>query len=559
MAQDCPNLLTPINGAIDVAVDTTISWEPVAGVTGYIISIGTTPGGIDIIEEQQVGSSTSFTPPVGLPDVTTIYVTITLFFFDQDDIVCDSQAFTTEDITIPPDCVSVINPINGALDVVVATNITWDYVRGATGYRITLGTASGLGDIVNNIDVGNTLTYNPANDFAFDTEIFVTILPYNENGTASGCFEFSFTTASLGTIPSCASIISPLDGAINVGLSPLIEWTAVPDATGYIVNIGSTPFDNDVLNEGVFFTNSTFVINFETNSVYFIQIIPFNNAGEAIDCEQTSFSTILGCGPFFDVTSGELVTLNPELTLPTEVGLCLNNIPTQITAPDEAQGYRWYQLNANDDFVVISETEVVDIYEEGIYRYEAYNYADGLDEEIECPSSMNFSVLASEAATITSVNVTAAPTGYNIEIFAEGNGLYEYSIDSQTGPYQDSPVFNNASETTTFGYVRDKNGCGVASINIENYFPVKGFPKFFTPNGDGFNDYWQYTPKDEDTFQLKIIYIYDRYGKLLAGLDPDSVGWTGKFSNNPMPSSDFWYRAETTDGQVIIGHFSLKR
>jgi len=559
VAQECPDLLAPTNGATNVAVDTTISWQPVAGVTGYIISIGTTPGGIDIIEEQQVGSGTSFTPPVGLPDSATLYVTITLFFFDQDNIVCESQLFATEDIVVPPDCISATEPADGETDVAIATNINWDYVRGATGYRISIGTASGLADIVNNLDVGNTLTYNPINVFAYDTEIFVDIIPYNENGLAINCNDFSFVTASLGTIPSCASIISPLDGEINVGLSPLIEWTAVPDATGYIVNIGTTPFSNDVVDEGVFFTNSTFVINFEPNSIYFIQIIPFNTAGQAMDCEQTSFSTILGCGPFYDVDTGELVTLNPELTLATEVGLCLNMIPTLLNAPDIADGYRWYKLNANDDFVVISETESVEIHEEGIYRYEAYNYTDGLDEQIECPSIMNFNVVTSEPAISTGATVTDGLSGFDIEIFAEGNGDYEYSINSENGPYQDSSVFNNAPETTTVGYIRDKNGCGVVTINIENYFPVKGFPKFFTPNGDGFNDYWQYTPKDDDTFRLKVIYIYDRYGKLLKTLDPNSSGWTGRYNNYKVPPSDFWYRAETISGRTITGHFSLKR
>jgi hypothetical protein len=71
-------------------------------------------------------------------------------------------------------------------------------------------------------------------------------------------------------------------------------------ATAYKVDIGSSPIENDILNGGVFYTNSTFVLNFEPNSLYFIRIVPFNSTGEAIDCNQTSFSTILGCGPNSD-------------------------------------------------------------------------------------------------------------------------------------------------------------------------------------------------------------------------------------------------------------------
>jgi len=309
LAQECPDLLLPINGSTNVAVDTTISWDAVTGVTGYIVSVGTTPGGTDIIDELQVGSSAFLTPELGLPDATTVFVTITLFFFNQDNIVCESQSFITEDIITAPECTEMITPINNQTNVPVATNINWNYVRGATGYIITIGTTPGLGDIINNFDAGNTLTYNPVVDFPYDTELFVEIIPYNDNGMADDCIEFSFTTASLGTIPSCTSIITPQDGEINVGLSPLIEWEPVSDAIGYIVNIGSTPFDNNVLDEGEFFTNSTFVINFETNSVYFVQIIPFNDAGQAIGCQQTSFSTILGCGPFYDAQSGRWIQM----------------------------------------------------------------------------------------------------------------------------------------------------------------------------------------------------------------------------------------------------------
>ena len=541
-----------------MAVDASISWEPVTGVTGYIISIGTTPGGVDVINEQTIGTATSYSPPLGMPDNTLIYVTITLFFFDQPNIVCASQSFTTEDITIPPNCTMINNPLDGDIDVNVASNIAWSYVTGATGYFVTIGTAAGTGDIVNNLDVGNTLIYDPIADLPFDTEIFVEIVPYNENGMAGGCLEESFTTGPLAVLPSCTTIITPADGAINVGLSPLIEWQPVSGATGYQVYIGSTPFVNDVLDGDIFTTNSTFVINFEANSVYFIRIIPFNAAGEAIGCGQTSFSTVLGCGPYFDAVTGELTSLNPILTLPSEVGLCLNNVPTTLNAPDMADGYRWYMQDANDDFVLISDTSEVQLTQEGLYRYEAYNNTADPEFTVECSSSSEFTVVTSEIANILGANVIENMTGVSIEIFVEGNGDYEYALDNSNGPYQDSNFFPNASENTSIAYVRDKNGCGIAQLNIEIYIQPEGFPKFFTPNDDGFNDHWQYKASSDDSFRLEVIYIFDRYGKLLKTLSPSSLGWNGRLNNQKLSSSDYWYKAVTTDGDHIIGHFALK-
>ncbi len=557
-SQECPDLLAPLDGETSVAVDASISWEPVTGVTGYIISLGTTPGGVEVINQQTVGTVTSYTPPVGMPDNTIIYVTITLFFFDQPDIVCSSQSFITEDITIAPNCTLLNSPLNGDIDINVATNIMWDYVTGATGYIITIGTAAGLGDIVNNLDVGNTLIYNPVVDFPFDTQIFVEIVPYNENGMAGSCVEENFTTGPLAVLPSCTTIISPTDGEINVGLSPLIEWQAVTGAAGYRLYIGSSPFDNDVLNGDIFTATSTLVINFEPNSVYFIRIIPFNAAGDAIGCGQTSFSTVLGCGPYFDVNTGELTSLNPILTLPSEIGLCLNNVPTTLNAPDAADGYRWYIEDPNGDFVLISETADVQLSEEGLYLYEAYNNTIDPEFSIECSSSSEFIVVASEVANILGANVVDNTTGVSIEIFVEGGGDYEYALDDINGPYQDSNYFSNASEDTSIAYVRDKNGCGIAQLNIQVYIQPEGFPKFFTPNEDGFNDYWQYKPSSNDNFQLEVIYIFDRYGKLLKTLSPLSIGWNGRLNDQQLHSSDYWYKAVTVDGNNIVGHFALK-
>ena len=557
-SQQCPDLLVPLDGATNVAVDAPISWEPVTGVTGYIISLGTTSGGVEIINEQTVGTATSFTPPVGMPDNTIIYVTITLFFFDQPDIVCTSQSFTTEDITIAPNCTMLNGPLNGDIDINVATNIAWNYVTGATGYSISIGSSPGLGDIVNSLDVGNSLTYNPILDLPFDTQIFVEIIPYNENGMAGSCTEESFTTGPLAILPSCTSIISPTDGETNVGLSPLIEWEAVAGATGYKVYIGNSPFDNDVLNGDVFTTNSTLVTDGEPNSIYFIRIIPFNDAGDAIGCGQTSFSTVLGCGPFFDVNTGELTSLNPILTLPNEVGLCVNNAPANLNAPDVADGYRWYKQDANGDFVLISDTADVQLSEEGLYRYEAYNNTSDPEFSIECASSSEFTVVTSEIGNILGANVTDNSFGLTIEIFVEGSGDYEYALDDINGPYQDSNYFSNASEDTSIGYVRDKNGCGIAQLNIEIYIQPEGFPKYFTPNDDGFNDYWQYKPSSDDNFQLEVIYIFDRYGKLLKTLSPLSIGWNGRLNDKRLYTSDYWYKAVTTNGDNIFGHFALK-
>ncbi len=558
-AQACPNLLSPANGATGVRLDASISWEVVPEAQAYIIKLGTTPGASDILSPQYVGG-TSFTPPQGLPQNQRIYVSITLFFFDAPNRECSSRSFTTEEITTPPNCTQMSSPADMSIDVRPNTNVSWDYSYGATGYVISLGTTPGGTDILNNLDVGNTLTYNPPDPLPPLDTIYVTVIPYNHIGQAASCPPQSFTTTNVSPLPSCPQMVSPRNGEINVPLSPLLEWTAVPGATGYRVTIGSTPTSTDILDNNVFFTNSTPVINFESNQTFFITIIPFNDTGDAIGCGQESFSTLLGCGPYLDFMTGEFVTLNPDIDFPDTLSFCENGLPYVATTTDIADGYRWYQLDQNGNARVISETDQVSITETGNYRYEAYTIASQAGNTIECPTTQDFRVVSSEIATIERLGVASDGQNLQITVQASGNGAYEYAMDDANGPYQNSNVFNNVIPGTHIFYVRDKNGCGVVEEAFIQDLTVEGFPKFFTPNGDNINDFWQFIqPPNSEAIVLQSIRIFDRYGRFLKEISQDSEGWDGNFAGRPLPSGDYWFHAVDDSNREIKGHFSLKR
>ena len=56
-----------------------------------------------------------------------------------------------------------------------------------------------------------------------------------------------------------------------------------------------------------------------------------------------------------------------------------------------------------------------------------------------------------------------------------------------------------------------------------------------------------------------IIYIFDRFGKLVKQINPSGTGWNGTYNGNQLSSSDYWFVLELTNGKTIKGHFSLKR
>ena len=97
--------------------------------------------------------------------------------------------------------------------------------------------------------------------------------------------------------------------------------------------------------------------------------------------------------------------------------------------------------------------------------------------------------------------------------------------------------------------------CGVATLDI----PVIGHPKFFTPNGDGYNDYWQIKGINANNQPNSTILIYDRYGKLLKQLLVQSNGWDGTFNGENLPNDDYWFAVTLQDGREYFNHFTLKR
>lgn len=143
------------------------------------------------------------------------------------------------------------------------------------------------------------------------------------------------------------------------------------------------------------------------------------------------------------------------------------------------------------------------------------------------------------------------------------SGTFEYALDG--GAYQDSRVFYDVANGAHRVWVRYKNEKSICPQYLDIF--VLGYPKFFTPNGDGFNDTWNIAALKGHP--EAVIYIYDRFGKLLKQLSPSQEGWDGTFNGKPMPSTDYWFTVEYLEearqaNQVprkvqFKGHFSLKR
>lgn len=138
-----------------------------------------------------------------------------------------------------------------------------------------------------------------------------------------------------------------------------------------------------------------------------------------------------------------------------------------------------------------------------------------------------------------------------------GYGEYEYQLDN-IGGFQSSNVFNNVSSGEHIIYVKDVLGnCNDIFITAS----VLKYPKYFTPNGDGYNDTWNiWDLKNNPNAKVSI---FDRYGKFVHQFKTTGFGWDGKLNGIDLPSTDYWFLVNyfnpKGEAREFKSHFAMKR
>jgi gliding motility-associated-like protein len=207
-----------------------------------------------------------------------------------------------------------------------------------------------------------------------------------------------------------------------------------------------------------------------------------------------------------------------------------------------------YIYSWTKDDEILSSNSILNVNQEG-------NYTVKVSTPKGCFRNRIIKVTSSDIAKIENIDIVDLSVNNTVTITTSGKGNYKFSIDLPNGPFQESNFFDNVVSGIRDIYVIDTKGCGTVKKTIA----VVGVPKFFTPNQDGFNDFWNIKGIDATFNSKSIIYIFDRYGKLLKQMLPSSIGWDGTLNGAPLPSDDYWFTLELEDGREVKGHFSLKR
>lgn len=384
-------------------------------------------------------------------------------------------------------------------------------------------------DAINNV---NTLNSNYSN-ITNPQVLFVR----NAN-IKTGCNSISTLTLIVNTISQTTFTINPVcdDDGIEDGIH-LFNLTEANIPLSATQNIKYYSNENDALLD----KNQIEIPNSYSNEIPYNQEV-YARVEEGNDCYGINK---------IKIQVNKLPAIQPDTT----TSVC-ENLPSYKahldagiigSAPINDFSFVWFK----DGIEIANEINAqLDVNESGIYTVEVTN-------KTHCTKTRTFEVTASNAASITSIDIVdfLENDSNKITVNVSGKGEYEYSLDAPNGPFQESNTFSNLNPGFYEVYINDKKNCGT----VHQTAAILGASKFFTPNADGYNDYWNIIGLNMTLNKNVTIYIYDRFGKLLKQLHASDAGWDGTFGGNALPADDYWYTIKLEDNREVKGHFSLKR
>ena len=419
------------------------------------------------------------------------------------------------------------------LSIVASTTIYIPTIESTTNGTIcesgftTISATSSDGDVLwFDAQTGGTQVAT-GNDFT--TPTLTTNTTYFATVSVDGC-------TTLGRTPVTV-IVNPKPTILNTTNDLICSGNATlsAEASAGIVNWFETATSTTPIFTGNDFTTPNLV----ATTSYFVEA---NNS----DCESIDRTEVIAV---VDNTVPDFDLLQNVFILCEDLG----SVTLETINAQDNYSYVW----KNEGTVIAGDSETITVTSSGFYSVLAISEAgcESLEQTIV--------VRESEKATIIKddVIITDDSDNNSIQVANQnlGNGDYEYAIDDEFGIYKNEGFFQNLSTGMHTLYVRDKGGCGTESF----VFSILGYPKFFTPNEDGVNDFWRISGFDRVFYPTSEIFIFNRFGNLIFKFDENSQGWNGDYQGRKSPSNSYWFRAILTDinGFSIekIGNFSLIR
>ena len=201
-----------------------------------------------------------------------------------------------------------------------------------------------------------------------------------------------------------------------------------------------------------------------------------------------------------------------------------------------------------------------------------------------CPISLRVTSPQPELSVLRCDNLTLNPSavGKGLDYTGEVSIIYSGGNNIKTAPVSlssqgvnglvlkaDSLLLNSAGGVLKYTLLGKPGSAGTAvfslqiggksctvSVKVLDSEMIK-VSDFFSPNGDGVNDYW--TIPELDLLSDSRVFVFDRFGRTLVESVGNSFRWDGLINNIPAPVDSYWYLVKLNENETLRGSFTLMR
>jgi gliding motility-associated-like protein len=195
---------------------------------------------------------------------------------------------------------------------------------------------------------------------------------------------------------------------------------------------------------------------------------------------------------------------------------------------------------------------------QGAWRNVSGVYRDTLPASTGCDSIVETSLQVKPKPTLNLGRDTSICPGMQIILDATVSGAQSYIWQDGSR----SPVYTVSQPGIYWVHLLYDECMYGDTITISNCPYKLWFPNAFSPDGNGFNDYFMPVGVSIASFKMRI---YDRWGAMVFETDDINVGWDGRVKNGPAPADAYVFIADYTiaggqgENQRETGVFTLVR
>lgn len=224
-------ITNPANGSTLTSTSLPLAWNSGLDALGYVLWVGTTPGGYDVHVSHETGTSRTVAIPAG----RRIYVTLWTLLSGT----YQPNYYVFEPPTAA--AATLITPVSVNAGTAV---LNWTPGVGASSYAVWLGSARDGRDL-GEASLGTATTWAFNNLPRDGGPIYVTLWSLI-NGVWQPNRNWFTASAPTGGASRSALLTSPANGSVLTSPSIALRWDGGVGATGHALWVGSTPGGYDI-------------------------------------------------------------------------------------------------------------------------------------------------------------------------------------------------------------------------------------------------------------------------------------------------------------------------